>query len=89
MRKLKNAAHVYMVLGLLSGVFYREFTRFNDFTGKTQLSVVHTHVLALGMLAFLIVLALDKQFQLNTLRGRADFQALMREMRAQGPARGP
>ena len=65
MRKLKNAAHVYMVLGLVSGIFYREFTRFNHFTGKTQMSLVHTHLLALGMLAFLVVLALEKQFQLS------------------------
>ena len=65
MRKLKIAAHVYMVLGLVSGIFYREFTKLNDYTGKTQMSIVHTHILALGMLFFLIVLALEKQFQLT------------------------
>ncbi|MEU6557948.1 DUF2871 domain-containing protein [Streptomyces sp. NPDC046915] len=36
-----------------------------DFTGDTQLALMHTHLLALGMLGFLIVLALDKQFQLS------------------------
>jgi len=65
MRKLKNAAHIYMVLGLVSGIFYREFTKFNDFHGKTQMSIVHTHILALGMLFFMVVLALEKQFQLS------------------------
>lgn len=35
-------------------------------TGDTRLAVVHTHVLALGMLFFLIVLALEKQFALTS-----------------------
>ncbi|MGP8304083.1 DUF2871 domain-containing protein [Streptomyces inhibens] len=65
MRKSYYAAHVYMILGLISGLYYREITKINDFAGDTQLSVVHTHLLALGMLGFLIVLALDKQFQLS------------------------
>lgn len=62
------AADIYMIAGLLSGLFYREFTKANDFTGETQLSLIHTHLLSLGMLGFLIVLALDKQFQLSGTR---------------------
>jgi hypothetical protein len=54
-----------MIVGVLSGLFYREFTKVKDFTGDTQLSVLHTHLLALGMLVFLIVLGLDKVFQLS------------------------
>ncbi|MFG2561027.1 DUF2871 domain-containing protein [Streptomyces sp. NPDC048496] len=65
MRKSYIAAHVYMILGVISGLFYREFTKAHDFEGDTQLAVMHTHLLALGMLVFLIVLALDKQFQLS------------------------
>ncbi|MFG2822365.1 DUF2871 domain-containing protein [Kitasatospora sp. NPDC048365] len=65
MRKSYYAAHTYMILGLISGLYYRELTRANHFEGDTQLSVVHTHLLALGMLGFLIVLALDKQFGLS------------------------
>lgn len=65
MSRSLNTAHVYMILGLVSGLFYREFTKINDFTGETQLSVVHTHLLALGMLVFLIVLGLDKVFGLT------------------------
>ncbi|MFV5994412.1 DUF2871 domain-containing protein [Streptomyces sp. NPDC056231] len=65
MRKSYVAAHVYMILGVISGLFYREFTKAHDFRGDTQLAVMHTHLLALGMLGFLIVLALDKQFQLS------------------------
>ncbi|MCT9110118.1 DUF2871 domain-containing protein [Streptomyces mirabilis] len=65
MRKSYYAAHVYMILGVISGLYYREFTKANDFTGDTQLALMHTHLLSLGMMGFLIVLALDKQFALS------------------------
>ncbi|MFD9005616.1 DUF2871 domain-containing protein [Streptomyces sp. NPDC059582] len=68
MRKILNTAHIYMVIGVVSGLYYRELTKAEDFDGDTQLAVVHTHVLALGMLFFLIVLALEKQFTLTADR---------------------
>ncbi len=68
MKKLYFASLTYMVAGVASGLFYREFTKASDFTGESQLSVVHTHLLALGMLFFLAVLALDKLFSLSGLR---------------------
>ncbi|MGW5107144.1 DUF2871 domain-containing protein [Nocardia sp. NPDC004123] len=65
MKTLVNTAHIYMIIGLISGFYYREITKAEHFTGQSQLGVVHTHVLALGMLFFLIVLALEKQFTLS------------------------
>ncbi|WP_433526250.1 DUF2871 domain-containing protein [Nocardia pseudovaccinii] len=65
MKTLVNTAHIYMIIGLISGFYYREITKIEHFTGQSQLGVVHTHVLALGMLFFLIVLALEKQFTLS------------------------
>lgn len=65
MRKSYVAAHVYMIIGTLSGLYYRELTKINEFEGETQLGVLHTHLLALGMLVFLIVLGLDKAFGLS------------------------
>lgn len=65
MRKILNTAHLYMILGVLSGLYYRELTKAEDFTGDSQLGVLHTHILALGMLFFLIVLVLEKQFTLT------------------------
>lgn len=65
MRKSYYAAHVYMIVGVVSGLFYREFTKAKDFHGETQLALMHTHLLALGMIVFLVVLALDKVFQLS------------------------
>ena len=49
MRRLFNAAFLYTILGLAGGLFYRELTHINRFTGDTQLAVVHTHFLVLGM----------------------------------------
>lgn len=68
MKQLYFAATFYTVLGLLSGLFYRDFTKSHNFTGKTELAVTHTHLLSLGTLFFLIVLALDKQFALSSQR---------------------
>lgn len=57
-----------MVIGVLSGLFYREFTKGKDFSGFTQLSVVHTHLLTLGFIVLLIVLILEKLFSLSKSR---------------------
>lgn len=63
--KLFTSAAVWTGLGLASGLFYREFTRQTGFTGATQLSVAHTHALALGTTILLVVLALTKVFSLD------------------------
>ena len=62
MKRYINAALLYAILAMAGGVFYREFTKFNGFTGKTTLSVVHTHYFLLGMVLFLLVLLLEKSF---------------------------
>ena len=68
MNRLFNAAAGYTVAGLVAGVFYREFTKAQSFTGTTQLSLMHTHLLSLGTLVFLIVLALEKVLALTESR---------------------
>ncbi|MDI2130413.1 DUF2871 domain-containing protein [Yinghuangia seranimata] len=68
MRKSYVAAHVYMIVGVVSGLYYREFTKHHDYEGDTQLALMHTHLLALGMLGFLIILGLDKAFDLSGSR---------------------
>ena len=62
MKRLMNASIVYGVLTLVGGVFYREFTKLNGFTGFTTLSVVHTHYLMLGMVFLLILVLLENNF---------------------------
>lgn len=58
MKRLYYTALTYAIAGLLSGIIYRELTRHNDMA--TQLSTTHTHLLALGMLFFLVVLVVAK-----------------------------
>lgn len=53
---------MYAVLAMVGGVFYREFTKFSGFTGRTALGVVHTHYFLLGMVFFLLLLLLEKNF---------------------------
>lgn len=65
MKKIVNTSFFYGILGLLSGAFYREFTKFLKFTGETRLSLTHGHVLGLGMLFFLIIAGLEKSFSLS------------------------
>lgn len=55
MKRYINYAIVYAVLALVGGVFYREFTKINDYAVWTTLSVVHTHYFILGMMFFLIL----------------------------------
>lgn len=63
MKKIINTSFMYAILAMIGGVFYREFTKFNGFVGKTTLSVVHTHLFMLGMVFFLVVLLLAKQYK--------------------------
>ncbi|MDN5820612.1 MAG: DUF2871 domain-containing protein [Brachybacterium sp.] len=71
MNRLLRTAFAYMVLGLISGLFYREYAKATGTLGvDSQLSTLHTHFLALGMLVFLIVLALDAVLSLS---GRRSF----------------
>lgn len=62
MKKYINSAILYALLALISGVFYREFTKFNNFDGKTTLGLLHTHYFVLGMLVFILFLFLEKNF---------------------------
>ena len=67
MQKLSTASFAYMLVGVASGLFYREFTKLNGFPeGEfTQLGLAHTHLLTLGFIVLLIVLALEKVFGLS------------------------
>ena len=62
MKRYINTALLYAILAMVGGVFYREFTKFHGFTAKTTLSVVHTHYFLLGMVFFLLLLVLEKNF---------------------------
>ncbi|MCI9277827.1 MAG: DUF2871 domain-containing protein [Lachnospiraceae bacterium] len=61
-KRYANMAIVYAVIAMVFGVFYREFTKFSDFTGQTRLSVMHTHYFLLGMIFFLVLMLAEKIF---------------------------
>src|SRR5262245_32422715 len=68
MKKLFYAATFYLVFGLCSGLFYREFTKSNEFTGLTQLTLAHAHILVLGFFMFLLLTLFEKVFRLSKSR---------------------
>lgn len=44
MKKYLNISLIYAIAAMVGGVFYREFTKWNGFTGMTALGKVHTHL---------------------------------------------
>ena len=64
-KRYLNTAILYAILAMIFGVFYREFTKFNHFTGKTNLSVMHTHYFLLGMFFFLFLMLLEQNFDFS------------------------
>lgn len=75
MNKYIKASFFYAILGLVAGVFYREFTKFNGLDGGTSLAYMHVHILTLGTVFFLILslfedklhMSRHKNFKLFTL----------------------
>ena len=68
MKRYMDSALLYAVLALAGGVFYREFTKFHGFVGKTTLGVIHTHYFMLGMVFFLLLLLLEKSFSFTSAK---------------------
>ncbi len=68
MKRYMNFSLLYAVIAMAGGVFYREFTKLNDFTAKTTLSVIHTHYFLLGMVFFLLLLLLEKNFSFTNVK---------------------
>ena len=50
----------YAVMGLVGGVFYREFTKYYGFTDATHLGKIHVHTLVLGMIVTILFYILVK-----------------------------
>lgn len=64
-RSIYRSAVAYLGLGLVAGLYYRELTRSQGFEGATQLGLVHTHLLTLGFLVSLVLLAVTRVFDLD------------------------
>lgn len=68
MKKYLNLSLGYAVAALAAGVFYREFTKWNQFSGTTALGKLHGHLLLLGTVLFLLVALFSQTLALRDLR---------------------
>ena len=73
MMRLMYTAFVFGITGVLSGLYYRELTKASDVADRSasQLPLVHTHLLVLGFVFLLIVLALERLFAISAAAPRA------------------
>lgn len=65
MKKYVHYSFIYAIAAMAGGVFYREFTKWNGFSGVTALGKVHTHLFLLGMIVFMIVALFVKNSTLD------------------------
>lgn len=72
-KRYANFAFIYAISAMVFGVFYREFTKFAGFTGDTRLSVIHTHYFLLGMVFFLILMLIEKNFAFSAEKNVGKF----------------
>lgn len=73
MMRILYTAFAFGITGVLSGLYYRELTKANDFFDRSasQLPLVHTHFLVLGFVFLLIVIALENIFNISASAPRA------------------
>ena len=69
MNRYIKISFFYTILGLIAGVFYREFTKFNGVDGGTSLAYIHVHTLMLGMTFFLILALMENKLHMSTFKG--------------------
>lgn len=72
-KKFASLSLIYAITAMVFGVFYREFTKFNGFEGNTRLSVIHTHYFVLGMLFFLVLMLIEKNFGISSQKNLRRF----------------
>lgn len=76
MKKYLNISMIYALCAMAGGVFYREFTKFNGFTGATVLGKVHTHFFLLGMVVFWVVALFSAQNDLKEIKSFRTFMCI-------------
>lgn len=73
MRRAYFLSVFYLIVALASGVFFREFTKFNNFTEATALGKVHGHAMMLGFMFFIMVVILCKTMKIQFTKGYNNF----------------
>ena len=59
---------VFAILGLMGGVFYREFSKAFNYSEATALNFVHLHLLVLGFIFYLILFCICKKEDITKLK---------------------
>ncbi len=67
-KKSFNIGSAFLIAGLFMGAFYREFTKFLNYTGPTNMSIMHTHLLSLGTLVFMVLGLLFKTYDVESTK---------------------
>lgn len=65
MKKMIHISAVYLIFGLVTGLFYHEAAYYTGFEGESVLGLVHSHALALGTLVFLALPVLMQVFHIE------------------------
>lgn len=65
MKRILQLSLSFSILGLLFGIFYREFTKFTGFEEETVLSVLHTHTFILAVIVPLLLSLLASHLKQN------------------------
>ena len=61
-KNILGLSYTFLVIGLFSGVFYREFTEFYKYQADNHLSKLHVHVLILGFLLMMILYIVVREY---------------------------
>lgn len=69
MSKYIKTSLIYLIIGLVAGVFYREFTKFNGVDGGTSLVYIHVHTIMLGTMFHLILASLEDKLSMSRSKG--------------------
>lgn len=68
-RNILGLSFTFLIMGLIGGVFYREFTKFYNYQAENHLSKLHVHVLVLGFLLMMLVYMVSKKYDVKRILG--------------------
>lgn len=66
-KNILGLSYTSLIMGLIGGVFYREFTKFYGYHAENHLSKLHVHILVLGFLSMFIIYIISKEYDLESI----------------------
>lgn len=67
-KNILGLSFTYLLMGLILGAFYREFTKFYGYTNKTHLAKVHPHAIILGFVVFFLIYLCVRKYTKEDLK---------------------